>query len=159
MFFIKQHQSVSRLFLYNYLSFFTASFVSDSLKVLPKKHQNLRSPHAAVPSTCVLRKSRRSKRFFSSFAKKQPCTPAGLSQSRFGFFSFSSRFLIFQTGFLFHRCSVPSIQLCARRDVVINHEQVKFFAFAVLEVVYCGKQHAAGLNAHHCSGRKVCDGN
>lgn len=51
------------------------------------------------------------------------------------------------------------VQLSTCRDVVINHEKVKFFLIAVLLIVYCRKQHTTGLDTHHCSRWKVCDCN
>ena len=41
--------------------------------------------------------------------------------------------------------------------MVIHHQQVKFFLLGILQVADCGKQHAAGLDAHHLSRRKVGD--
>lgn len=41
--------------------------------------------------------------------------------------------------------------------MVVYHEQMKFF-FAVF-FVDCGKQHAAGVNAHHISRGQVHDSN
>ena len=51
-----------------------------------------------------------------------------------------------------------SIQLCAGRDMVVNHQKMKFFVFAVLLVVDCGKQHATGIAAHHLPRREIGDG-
>ena len=41
--------------------------------------------------------------------------------------------------------------------MVIYHQQMQLFFLRILEVVYCGKQHTAGLDAHHLSRRKVRD--
>ena len=49
------------------------------------------------------------------------------------------------------------VQLRAGRDVRVNHEQVQPF-FAVL-LVDSGKQHTAGFETHHRSGREVGDRN
>ena len=51
-----------------------------------------------------------------------------------------------------------SIQLCACRDMVVHHQKMKFFVFAVLLVVDCGKQHATGIDAHHLPRREIGDG-
>ena len=48
-----------------------------------------------------------------------------------------------------------SIQLCAGRDVRIDHEQVQSF-FAVL-LLDRAQQHAAGFDAHHRTQRRVGD--
>ena len=48
------------------------------------------------------------------------------------------------------------IQLRAGGDMGIDHQQVQLF-FAVF-MVDGGNQHAAGVNAHHRSGRQVGDG-
>ena len=51
-----------------------------------------------------------------------------------------------------------SIQLRACRDMVIHHQKMKFFVFAVLLVVHSGEKHAAGVGAHHLSRREIGDG-
>lgn len=51
-----------------------------------------------------------------------------------------------------------SIQLCAGRDMVVNHQKMKFFVFAVLLVVHSGEKHSAGVDAHHLSRREIGDG-
>ena len=50
-----------------------------------------------------------------------------------------------------------SIKLRTCGDMGIDHEQVKLFR--ALLVVDGGKQHTAGIDAHHCAGRKVRYGN
>ena len=51
-----------------------------------------------------------------------------------------------------------SIQLRAGRDMVVNHQKMKFFVFAVLLVVHSGEKHSAGVDAHHLSRREIGDG-
>ena len=49
-----------------------------------------------------------------------------------------------------------SVHLCAGRDGIVEHDQMQLF-FSL----FCmngGNQHAAGIDAHHLSGRKVEDG-
>ena len=41
--------------------------------------------------------------------------------------------------------------------MVINHEQMKLFILRILQVIYCGKQHTAGLDSHHLTWWQVCD--
>ena len=41
--------------------------------------------------------------------------------------------------------------------MVINHDQMKFFILRILQVIYCGKQHTAGLDSHHLTWWQVCD--
>ena len=48
------------------------------------------------------------------------------------------------------------IQLCAGRNVRINHQQMELF-FAVF-VMHGGDQHAAGVDAHHLARGQVDDG-
>ena len=50
-----------------------------------------------------------------------------------------------------------SIQLCSCRNVVIDHQKMKFFVFTVLLVVHSGQQHAAGVDAHHLPRREIRD--
>ena len=47
------------------------------------------------------------------------------------------------------------IQFSTSRDVVINHQKVKFFLSFFL--VDCTEKHSAGFNSHHCSWRQVCN--
>ena len=51
-----------------------------------------------------------------------------------------------------------STQLRAGRDVVVHHQKMKFFVFAVLLVVHSGEKHSAGVDAHHLSRREIGDG-
>ena len=51
---------------------------------------------------------------------------------------------------------LKSIELRARRDAVIYHQQVQLFLTVL--VVDGGNQHAAGINAHHRARRQVGDG-
>ena len=51
------------------------------------------------------------------------------------------------------------IQFRTSRDMVINHDQMKFFILRILQVIYCGKQHTAGLDSHHLTWWQVCDRN
>ena len=48
-----------------------------------------------------------------------------------------------------------SVQLRARRDVVVHHEEVQLLVLAVLQIVDGREQHAAGLDAHHGARRAV----
>ena len=47
------------------------------------------------------------------------------------------------------------IELCTSRNVVINHQKMKFF-FSFF-FVDCTKQHTTGFNSHHSSWRQICD--
>ena len=49
-----------------------------------------------------------------------------------------------------------SIQLSTSRDVGINHQKMELLLLAFL--MNGGEQHAAGLDAHHRSGRQIRDG-
>ena len=51
---------------------------------------------------------------------------------------------------------LKSIELRARRDAVIHHQQVQLFLTVL--VVDGGNQHAAGINAHHRARRQIGDG-
>ena len=51
-----------------------------------------------------------------------------------------------------------SIQLCACRDMVVHHQKMKFFVFAVLLVVHSGEKHSAGVDAHHLPRQEIGDG-
>ena len=42
--------------------------------------------------------------------------------------------------------------------MVVNHQKMKFFVFAVLLVVHSGEKHSAGVDAHHLSRREIGDG-
>lgn len=48
------------------------------------------------------------------------------------------------------------IQFCACRDMIIHHQQVQLLLAVLL--AHCGKQHTAGVNAHHGTRRQVGDG-
>ena len=48
------------------------------------------------------------------------------------------------------------VQLGTSRDVVIHHQQMQLLH--ALLVVDSGNQHAAGIDAHHRTGRQVGDG-
>ena len=49
-----------------------------------------------------------------------------------------------------------SIQLRAGRDVVVHHQKMKLFLAVFL--VHRGQEHAAGVDPHHRSRRKIRDG-
>ncbi len=49
------------------------------------------------------------------------------------------------------------VQLRTSRDMVINHDQMKFFILRILKVIYCTEQHTAGFDSHHFTWRQVCD--
>ena len=46
-----------------------------------------------------------------------------------------------------------SMQLCAGRDVVIDHQKMKLFLAVFL--VHRGQEHAAGVDPHHRSRREI----
>ena len=49
------------------------------------------------------------------------------------------------------------IELRACRNVIIYHQKMEFLFLAA--PVDCGKKHAAGIDAHHRSGRQIRNGN
>ena len=51
---------------------------------------------------------------------------------------------------------LKSVELRARRDAVVHHQQVQLFLTVL--VMDGGNQHAAGINAHHRARRQVGDG-
>ena len=50
-----------------------------------------------------------------------------------------------------------SIQLRAGRDVVGHHQKMELLL--AVSLVYCGQEHATGVDPHHRSRREIRDGN